>query len=55
MEDYHGDLQYRWRSALAIGVGYEWRCIGLNLEKTNPSGDVRLKVNGPEVFLRASF
>jgi hypothetical protein len=55
MEDYHGDLQYRWRSALAIGVGYEWRYIGLNLERTNPSGDVRLKVNGPEAFLRASF
>jgi hypothetical protein len=55
LEDFHGDLQYRWRSALAIGAGYEWQNIGLNLAKTNPSGDIRLKINGPEVFLRASF
>jgi hypothetical protein len=54
-EDFYGDLQYRWRRALAIGVGYDWQNIGLNLQKSSPSGDVRLKVSGPEVFLRASF
>jgi hypothetical protein len=55
LEDFHGDLQYRYRSALAIGVGYEYQRIATNLARTNPSGDLRLKLSGPEVFLRASF
>jgi hypothetical protein len=55
LDDFYGDLQYRWRRALAIGVGYEWQQIGLHLAKTNPAGEVRLKISGPQVFLRASF
>jgi hypothetical protein len=55
LDDFHGDFQYRWRRALAIGVGYEWQQIALRVHRTNPDGDVRLKVSGPEVFLRASF
>jgi hypothetical protein len=54
-EDYHGDLQYRWRRNLAIGLGFEYQEIGLNLNHSNPAGDVRLKLVGPEAFLRASF
>jgi hypothetical protein len=55
LDDFHTDLQYRWRSALAFGAGFEWHQLGLHVAKTNPPGDVRLRVNGPEVFLRASF
>jgi hypothetical protein len=55
LEDFHGDLQYRYRSALAIGVGYEYQRIVADLTKSNPSGDLRFKLSGPEVFLRASF
>jgi hypothetical protein len=55
LDDFHTDLQYRWRSALAFGAGFQWHHVSLHLAKTNPPGDVRLSVNGPEVFLRASF
>jgi len=55
LEDFHGDLQYRWKRNLAIGLGYEYQEIGLDLEKNNPAGLVHLKINGPEVSLRASF
>jgi hypothetical protein len=54
-EDYHGDLQYRWRRNLAAGLGFEYQEIGLNLNHSNPAGLVRLKLVGPEAFLRASF
>lgn len=46
-EDYHGDLQYRWRRNLAAGLGFEYQEIGVD--------QVRLKIVGPEAFLRASF
>jgi hypothetical protein len=54
-EDFHGDLQYRWRRNLAAGLGFEYQEIGVSLNNTNPAGQVRLKVTGPEAFLRASF
>jgi hypothetical protein len=55
LEDFHADLQYRYHGALALGVGYEYQRISADLIKTNPSGDIRLKLSGPEVFLRGSF
>jgi hypothetical protein len=55
LDDLHVDVQYRWRRALAIGAGYQWNLIDLNLANTNPAGAVHLSVAGPEVFLRASF
>jgi len=54
-EDYHSDLQYRWRRNLAAGIGFEYQEIGLSLNHSNPAGQVRLKIVGPEAFLRASF
>jgi hypothetical protein len=54
-EDYHGDLQYRWKPNLAIGLGFEYQEISLDLERNNPAGLIRLKLDGPEVSLRASF
>ena len=55
LEDYHADVQYRYRRALSIGAGYEFQETHIDLLHDNPSGIVHLKVNGPEVFLRASF
>jgi hypothetical protein len=54
-EDYHGDLQYRWRRNLAAGLGFEYQEIGVNLNHSNPAGVVHLRIAGPEAFLRASF
>jgi hypothetical protein len=54
-EDYHADLQYRWRRNLAAGVGFEYQEVGVKLNNSNPAGQVRLKIVGPEAFLRASF
>jgi hypothetical protein len=55
LEDYHADVQYRYRRSLAIGAGYEFQEAHVDLAKDNPSGLVHLKLSGPEVFLRASF
>jgi hypothetical protein len=53
LEDYHGDLQYRWRRPLAFGVGYEWQNIERDVNSNN--GNLRLKISGPEAFVRASY
>ncbi len=55
MEDYHADIQYRYHTALGIGIGYEWQRTKLYLSRTDLSGTIDLKIHGPEVFLRASF
>ncbi|HTW74906.1 MAG TPA: hypothetical protein VMD56_08335 [Steroidobacteraceae bacterium] len=52
---YHADLQYRWRPNLAAGVGYEYERVEVDLLHSDPSGYVRLDVNGPELFARLSF
>jgi hypothetical protein len=53
--DVHGDLQYRWKSSFAIGLGYTRMHISLNDKDGNPPGMVSLNFNGPEAFLRFSF
>jgi hypothetical protein len=53
LEEFHGDLQYRWRRPLAFGVGYEWQDIERDVNSSN--GNIRLKINGPEAFVRASY
>jgi hypothetical protein len=55
MEDFHADVQYRYHTALGIGIGYEWQRTQVRLPHTDPSGQIDLKIHGPEVFLRASF
>ena len=52
---YHADLQYRWRANFAVGAGYEYERVNVDLLHTNPSGFVQLKINGPEAFARLSF
>jgi hypothetical protein len=53
--DYHGDVQYRWRPNLAFGLGYQSSQAQLEVTNSNPNGRTRLKISGPEAFVRASF
>lgn len=53
--DYHADLQYRIGSSFALGAGYEYRRIEVNIRNSDPSGFVQLNINGPEVIARLSL
>jgi hypothetical protein len=53
--DYHGDIQYRWRRNLAFGLGYQSWQSELEVTNSSPNGRMRLGIQGPEVFVRASF
>jgi hypothetical protein len=55
LADYHADLQYRWKSNFALGLGYETERVSVDLLHTNPSGYVQLRISGPEAFARLSF
>ena len=55
MGQYHADLQYRWKRNLAFGLGYESRQVELDVRNQNPSGVLRFRINGPELFARVSF
>jgi hypothetical protein len=55
MGEYHTDLQYRWKRNVAFGLGYEYDEAELDVRKENPSGVLRLTINGPEIFGRLSF
>lgn len=53
--DYHADVQYRWRRSFAIGVGYDYSQAQVDIRNRDPSGEVRLRINGPQLFLRVSY
>jgi len=55
LNDYHGDLQFRWRANLAFGLGYETTQTRLEVRNNNPNGFMDLGTRGPELFVRASF
>jgi hypothetical protein len=55
MGEYHADLQYRWKRNVAFGLGYERDETELDVRRANPSGVMRLTINGPELFGRLSF
>jgi hypothetical protein len=55
MAEYHGDIQYRMRKNLALGLGYTEKKTDLKVFDPNQPVLFILKVNGPELFLRASF
>jgi hypothetical protein len=55
MGQYHADLQYRWRRDLAFGLGYTLRKSELDVRHSDPSGVMRLRIDGPEAFARLSF
>ncbi|HEX4051675.1 MAG TPA: hypothetical protein VHY19_12420 [Steroidobacteraceae bacterium] len=52
---YHADLQYRWRANFAVGTGYEYERVYVDLLHTDPSGFVQFRISGPELFARLSF
>jgi hypothetical protein len=53
--DYHGDVQYRWRSNFAIGLGYEYIRGSFQSNSFGTPGLFMLSAGGPEAFLRVSF
>jgi hypothetical protein len=55
LEDFHGDLQYRWRRNFALGAGYDYAVHEVDIHEHDPSGIVRLRVNGPQLFVRVSY
>jgi len=55
MSDYSLDLQYRWKPNFAVGLGYRTQETRLQVSNNNPNGLLEMKVNGPSLFLRASF
>ena len=55
LEDFHGDAQYRWRRNFAIGAGYDYALHEVDIHNHDPSGTVRLQVNGPQLFVRVSY
>ena len=52
---YHADLQYRWRANFALGAGYEYERVYVDLLHADPSGYVQFDFSGPELFARLSF
>lgn len=55
LSDYHADLQYRWRSNLALGLGYSSLRYNLKIDTSSFTGFVNLSARGPEFFVRISF
>ncbi|MGH8220548.1 MAG: hypothetical protein ACREUT_18595 [Steroidobacteraceae bacterium] len=54
--EYHGDFQYRWRSPLAIGIGYSYtRASFQSVSHEGTPGRFVLSLAGPELFVRVSF
>jgi hypothetical protein len=55
MSDYSLDLQYRWKPNVAVGLGYRMQETKLQVSNNNPNGLLDMKINGPSLYLRASF
>ena len=55
LEDYHADVQYRWRRNFAVGAGYDYSQAQMDIRNRDPSGIVQLRINGPQLFLRVSY
>ncbi len=53
--DYHADFQYRWTPNFALGAGYSIMRTSLNINDADFPGMFRLNIQGPALFVRASF
>jgi hypothetical protein len=53
--NYRGELQYRPARHLALGLGFEGLRVRLDVRNKDPSGIMKLNVDGPELFVRASL
>lgn len=55
LTDAHLDVQYRWKPNFAIGLGYSYFHLDVDVTDGDFPGLFNLKSKGPELFLRASF
>lgn len=55
LENYHADVQYRWRRSFAVGVGYDYWQAQVDIRDHDPSGIVQLRITGPQLFVRVSY
>jgi hypothetical protein len=55
LDDYHADLQYRWRRNMAFGVSYDYAQDEVDARNSDPSGILRLTFTGPQLFVRVSY
>jgi hypothetical protein len=55
LSDYHAELQYRWRSNFALGLGYSKLRYDLKINSSSFPGFFDLRARGPEFFVRVSF
>lgn len=61
MADYHADVQYRWRSNLAVGLGFTKLRALVDVgddeipDDDDLTGRFDQTIKGPEIFIRASF
>jgi hypothetical protein len=59
LSDFHGDIQYRWRKNMVVGIGYTNLRYELETNTDNEPGEhpgfFDMNLNGPELFFRASF
>jgi len=55
LDDYHADLQYRWRRNMAFGVSYDYAQDEVDVRNQDPSGVLKLTFTGPQLFVRVSY
>jgi hypothetical protein len=55
MQDFHGDIQYRWRKNFAVGLGYTRLYAEFIYDETDQPFQFSMDTSGPELFFRASF
>jgi hypothetical protein len=55
LSDYHADVQYRWRKNFAIGLGYTYIEVDLDVVDADQPFRFSMDTAGPELFFRASF
>jgi hypothetical protein len=49
------NVQFRIHKNVAVGAGYQNSSFEVDAPKENPGGNLRFAIDGPELFLRASF
>lgn len=52
---YAANLQYRWLRNVALGAGYRYQRIDVDLTSGSPTGRVGMRLDGPELFVRVAF
>jgi hypothetical protein len=55
MQDFHGDIQYRWRRNFAVGLGYTKLYAEFIADTDDQPFEFNMDTSGPELFFRASF